>query len=108
MATVTLHNVWKRYTNDAPPAVRDFSLEIPHNEFLVFVGHSVAGVVGVKLEFYRVIDIAPVRMMVHFFCMEGHFRHKAECFGEIFEFEGRLQRVVFFCPHNFSYLDIRR
>lgn len=43
MAEVTLKNVTKVFSKDAPPAVKDFSLDIADREFVVFVGPSGCG-----------------------------------------------------------------
>jgi len=43
VATVTFERVTKRFSQDSPLAVTDFSLEIPDKEFLVLVGPSGSG-----------------------------------------------------------------
>jgi multiple sugar transport system ATP-binding protein len=43
MAKVVYEHVTKRFSEDAPPAVDDFDLEIPDKEFLVLVGPSGCG-----------------------------------------------------------------
>ena len=43
MAKVTLKNVYKYYPGNEVPAVKDFSLDIDDNEFIVFVGPSGCG-----------------------------------------------------------------
>lgn len=43
MPTVRYEHVYKRFDDDAPPAVNDFNLEIPDKEFLVLVGPSGCG-----------------------------------------------------------------
>ena len=43
MPTVKYEHVYKRFGDDAPPAVNDFNLEIPDKEFLVLVGPSGCG-----------------------------------------------------------------
>ena len=43
MAEVTLRHVRKEYSRDAPPAVEDFTLDVPDGEFLVLVGPSGCG-----------------------------------------------------------------
>ncbi len=43
MPTVRYEHVYKRFSDDAPPAVADFNLEISDKEFLVLVGPSGCG-----------------------------------------------------------------
>ena len=43
MPTVRYEHVYKCFSDDAPPAVNDFNLEIPDKEFLVLVGPSGCG-----------------------------------------------------------------
>ncbi len=43
MPTVRYEHVYKRFSDDAPPAIKDFTLEIPDKEFLVLVGPSGCG-----------------------------------------------------------------
>ena len=43
MPTVRYEHVYKRFDDDAPPAVNDFNLEISDKEFLVLVGPSGCG-----------------------------------------------------------------
>lgn len=66
----------------------------------VFCRYGIACVVGGEVDGHTVPHVAPIGMMVLFFCMKCHFGHECESLGKIDEFEFRLQLVVVFSPHG--------
>jgi len=57
-----------------------------------------------QADFYGVIDVRPIGMMIHFLSGERDARHKSESFGKVFKLEFPVQSVVFFFPHTRRFL----
>lgn len=55
---------------------------------------------GGQANFDAVPDVAPVWVVIQFFCLESDFGHKGEGLHKIIKCKTRDELVVFFCPHR--------
>lgn len=70
----------------------------------VFFCYNITGIMRGEPYFHCIPDILPHWVMVHFFGLNGYPGHKSKGFAEIGKGELAVKAVVFFLPHNVSFL----
>jgi hypothetical protein len=66
----------------------------------IFVSYRIARVMGGKPYLHLIPNIAPKRVMIHFFSLYGYTGHKRESLRKIGKLKLAVQLVVFFFPHD--------